>query len=159
MILTIVFYSAAGLALLVSLLKSREKTGKVLKTAGRNLLFLLPELLGLILILSLILTLVPGEKIALWLGHPVKVISTFIGAAVGTVVIMPGFVAFPLAKELVVRGAHLSAIAAFVTTLMMVGFATLPLESKMFGKKFALWRLVLSFVTALVTALVMGVIL
>jgi uncharacterized membrane protein YraQ (UPF0718 family) len=159
LILTIVFYSAAGIALLISLIKSREKTGKVVKTAGKNLLFLLPELLGLILILSLILTLVPGEKIARWLGHPVKILSTLFGAAVGTLVIMPGFVAFPLARELVSRGAHLSAIAAFVTTLMMVGFATLPLETKMFGRKFALWRLVLSFVTALITALIMGVLL
>lgn len=53
----------------------------------------------------------------------------------------------------------MSAIAAFVTTLVMVGVITAPLEMKFFGKKFTFWRNLLSFIFALIIALIMGAIL
>ncbi len=48
---------------------------------------------------------------------------------------------------------------AFLTTLTMVGIVTFPLEKKEFGLKFAVTRNALSFVSALVIAMMMGVIL
>jgi uncharacterized membrane protein YraQ (UPF0718 family) len=48
---------------------------------------------------------------------------------------------------------------AFLTTLTMVGVVTYPLESREFGAQFALTRNVLSFISALMIAAVMGVIL
>ena len=48
---------------------------------------------------------------------------------------------------------------AFITTLTMIGVVTLPLEIKELGKKMALLRNGLSFIIAIVIALIMGVIL
>ena len=50
-------------------------------------------------------------------------------------------------------------VAAFITTLTMVGVVTLPLEIKEMGKKITILRNVFSFVFAIVIALIMGVIL
>ncbi|MDZ7797973.1 MAG: hypothetical protein U5N56_13480 [Candidatus Marinimicrobia bacterium] len=50
-------------------------------------------------------------------------------------------------------------ISAFVTTLVMVGVVTAPLEIKTLGKKFTLLRNGLSFVAALLIAGIMGVLL
>ena len=47
---------------------------------------------------------------------------------------------------------------AFLTTLTMVGIVTFPLERREFGLKFTITRNALSFVFAMVIALVMGVI-
>jgi len=44
----------------------------------------------------------------------------------------------------------------FITTLMMVGITTLPVESRYFGWKIALYRNGLSFIGALVVGLLMG---
>jgi uncharacterized membrane protein YraQ (UPF0718 family) len=83
--------------------------------------------------------------------------GVIIAAAFGSVVLIPAFIAFPLAASFLRQGADVRAIAAFVTTLVMVGVITAPLEVKFFGKRFTFWRNSLSFVFALVIAFVMGV--
>ena len=45
-----------------------------------------------------------------------------------------------LAGSLVQKGAHLIAVAAFLTTLTMVGLVTMPIEIEHFDKKFAIIR-------------------
>jgi len=60
---------------------------------------------------------------------------------------------------LIKSGAGTMQIAAFISTLMMVGIVTLPLEIKFFGKKAAYLRNGLAFVFSLLVALVMGVVL
>jgi hypothetical protein len=46
-----------------------------------------------------------------------------------------------------------------MTTLMMVGVVTLPLEIKYFGKKVAISRNILNFIAAVIIGLVVGIIL
>ena len=50
-------------------------------------------------------------------------------------------------------------VATFMTTLMMVGVVTLPLEIKYFGKHVAIARNALNFAAAIIIGLVVGVIL
>jgi len=50
-------------------------------------------------------------------------------------------------------------IAAFLTTLTMVGFATFPIEKEYFGTKFTIYRNLFSFFASISVALLMGVIL
>ena len=72
---------------------------------------------------------------------------------------IPALTAFPMAASLLQKGASLAAVAAFITTLTMVGMVTLPLEIKQLGRKMALMRNGFSFLTAVLIALIMGVIL
>ena len=72
---------------------------------------------------------------------------------------IPGPVAFPLAGTLLKLGASLPALAVFVTTLMMVGIVTAPMEISYFGKRFVIMRQALSFILAVIIGTVMGVIL
>ncbi|RAL68816.1 hypothetical protein C1G86_1545 [Dehalococcoides mccartyi] len=50
-------------------------------------------------------------------------------------------------------------MATFMTTLMMVGVVTLPLEIRYFGKRVAITRNLLNFVAAIIIGLVVGVVL
>jgi len=50
-------------------------------------------------------------------------------------------------------------ISVFVTTLVMVGVVTAPMEIKELGKKFTLLRNGFGFIAALVIAVIMGVML
>lgn len=54
-------------------------------------------------------------------------------------------------------GAPPASLAAFVTTLTMVGTVTAPIEISYFGKRFTLLRQSLSFITAILIGLLMGV--
>jgi uncharacterized membrane protein YraQ (UPF0718 family) len=72
---------------------------------------------------------------------------------------MPAVVAFPLAASLLANGASVQSVAAFITTLTMIGVVTLPLEIKEFGRRMALLRNVFSAAAALAIALAMGALL
>ncbi|HNR66330.1 MAG TPA: permease, partial [Atribacterota bacterium] len=56
-------------------------------------------------------------------------------------------------------GATIMTISAFITTLVMVGLVTVPMEIKSLGKKFTFLRNSFSLIGALIIAVLMGVIL
>ncbi|MGH0052387.1 MAG: permease, partial [Sphaerochaetaceae bacterium] len=90
----------------------------------------------------------------------VKIIGTESGwigvvfaAIVGAVTLIPGFVAFPTAALLLEGGAGYMQIGAFISTLMMVGIVTLPVEMQYFGKRMAIYRNMLAFCFSFLVAL------
>ncbi len=142
-----------------SLIKDKEKTKKSIKLAGNRFKGIAVEIISILALIGLFLTLVPPETIKMVLGNSSVPVATLISASFGTVTLIPAFVAFPLAASLVESGAHLVSMAAFITTLTMVGFVTAPIEIEYFGKKFTLIRNVLSFLAAIGIAFGMGLIL
>ena len=79
-----------------------------------------------------------------------------LSAVIGSITLIPGFVAFPTAKLLLDNGAGYMQIAAFISSLMMVGIVTMPIEVKYFGKKMTIWRNVMAFIFSLLVALIIG---
>lgn len=145
--------------LILSFIKNKAKTKQALKMAlgmGRGML---GSILSIIFLIGLLLTLLPPQEIALFVGKQSLMIATFASAALGTITLVPAFIAFPLVGTLVDSGVSAVPAAAFLTTLTMVGIVTFPLEKRAFGIKFALTRNVLSFIFAMIIALILGVIL
>jgi len=119
---------------------------------------ILPAFLNILIAVSVFLFLIPNETIVRYLGKGTGLGGILVASVVGSVALIPGFVSYPLAAILLQQGASYSVVAAFVTTLMMVGVITLPLEIKFFGKRVAFIRNALSFVGAIIIALLIGVI-
>jgi len=140
-----------GALLMWSLVSDRRKTAEGARFAWNMAKQSGPTLVSVLALVSLLLAWLPPQSIQKYLGAN-SLLSVLIGAGMGSITILPGFVAFPLAKSLLERGAFVGAIAAFITTLTMVGFATLPLELKHFGPRFTLVRNTLSFLMALLIA-------
>ncbi len=155
---TIILYGTAILGLLISFVKDRSKTKLVLKKAWRSLENILPSILVILLLIGFILTFLDAQAISKLIGTDSGVLGMVIAATVGCVTLIPGFVAFPLAASLLSSGAGYAQIAIFISTLMMVGIATLPLEMNCFGKRIALKRNILSLILAVITSCVIGVI-
>ena len=155
---TKILYGAAILGLMISFVKDREKTKLVLKKAWRSLENILPSILAILLLIGFILTFLDAQAVSNLLGTDSGAFGMVIAAVVGCVTLIPGFVAFPLAASLLASGAGYAQIAIFISTLMMVGIATLPLEIKCFGKRIALKRNILSLILAVVTSCIVGVI-
>ncbi len=156
---TILLIALTVIALVVSFVKDRKRTISSMLSAKGRLFETMTQIFGILSLIGLILAIVPESFIKSVLGSESIALSTLYGAIIGTITIIPAFIAFPLSSSLVKGGAHLIAIAAFITTLTMVGFATMPIEIKHFGKKFTFTRNLLSFVLAIFVALGMGVIL
>ncbi|HOV07644.1 MAG TPA: hypothetical protein PK482_00855, partial [Spirochaetota bacterium] len=77
---------------------------------------------------------------------------------IGSVALIPGFISYPLAAVLLKNGVSYPVISIFITTLMMVGIVTLPIEKKFFGWRVALTRNILSFIGALIIGACMALI-
>ena len=155
----IVINAFVCICLLVSVIKNRSKTFKALKIGLLSLLKILPTVFSIILLIGLLLTFIPKDAISNIIGINSGVAGLFIAALLGTVLHIPAIVSFPLAASLIKGGAAISAVAAFITTLTMIGFVTLPLEIKEMGKKFALFRNGISFLIAIIIALIIGALL
>lgn len=149
---TVLLILGSLLALLWSYSKDRKKTIKSLKMAKGMFLKTAVDIIGVLALVGLVLAAIPDNLIQSLLGNSNNFLSSIYGAVIGTVTIIPAFIAFPLADSLVKSGANLIAIAAFITTLTMVGFATFPIEIEHFGKKFTIIRNSLSFIFALLIA-------
>jgi uncharacterized membrane protein YraQ (UPF0718 family) len=158
-IFTIVFWVLAVGLMAFSLIKGKDKTVKAMKRSKAMMGSMMGQIVAIIFLIGLVLAFVPTETIRTVLGGDTPLRSTLLGAAIGSVTLIPAFVAFPLIGSMISAGAVIVPAVAFLTTLTMVGVVTFPLERREFGKKFAISRNVLSFVLAMGIALVMGVIL
>lgn len=141
----------------LSFIKDKKKTKEALKKAvfmGRGMVF---SIFAVIFAIGIILAIFPPEQIAEIIGKQNVFVATVVAAGFGTITLIPAFIAFPLIGTLSSAGLGIMPSVAFLTTLTMVGVATFPLEKKEFGSKFAITRNVLSFVFAIIIALIMGV--
>lgn len=156
-----VFTLAVWVATLVflgfSFVKDRVKTKQALKMAFGMGKGMLASILSIIFAIGLILTIIPPPEIAEFLSGRSVLLATVGGALLGTITLVPAFIAFPLVGTLVGAGVSVVPSVAFLTTLTMVGVVTFPLEKKEFGTKFTAVRNGLSFIFAIAIALVMGV--
>ena len=82
----------------------------------------------------------PERFIAAALGSESGLFGQVLASLLGSVTLIPGFIAFPMAKLLLENGAGVAQMAVFISTLMMVGVATAPLEAQYFGWKVTLLR-------------------
>lgn len=159
MLFTIILYVLAGAGLIFSFVKDKKKTGMALKKAWKAFENILPQFLSVLLIIGLALAVLSPETISRWIGADTGIWGVLPASIIGSITLIPGFVAFPLASALVHNGAGYMQIAAFVSTLMMVGIVTLPMEIKFFGKRATLIRNASAFVFSMIVALIMGVLL
>jgi len=150
----LIFISVACLVL--SLAVDQRKTFEGIKRGLKMFLTLLPALLTVLILVSVFLSLVPDKTIVKLLGAKSGTMGIAIAALVGAIALIPGFIAFPLAKILLVKGVSYQVVAVFITTLIMVGVLTLPIEFKYFGKKAAIMRNVLSLFGAIIVGLLIG---
>lgn len=153
------FYAAAAAALAISFLKSREMTRLALLKAWKSFENILPQLLAILLLIGLLLAFLTPEQISELLGNNSGWRGVLLAAFIGSITLIPGFVAYPLAAALLTAGAGTMQIAAFVSTLMMVGVVTLPVEIRHFGKKAALVRNGAALAFSLLAAVVIGTVL
>lgn len=151
------FFYVTSILLLLSFLFDCSKTIKALFMAYKRFIFISSSFLAMLIFVSILLFIFPQEKIIMYLSYGNYTINIILAALVGSITVMPGFVAFPLAGILKNSGISFTIIAAFTTTLMMVGTLTFPVEATYLGKKVTLIRNAISFIIALIIALLIGI--
>lgn len=156
---TIILYILAIVLLGMSFLKDRKKTKLALVKAWKAFENILPQFLSILIIIGIMLAILTPDTISGLIGKQSGWAGILIASVIGSITLIPGFVAFPLAAALLENGAGFMQIAVFISTLMMVGIVTIPAEIKYFGKKATLLRNGLAFVFSYIVAAVIGVVL
>ena len=149
---TIILYGITVLLLIISFFADKSKTKKALKKAFKSFENILPQFLGVMVLVGILLSVFDANFISKIIGNKSGWYGTIISAVVGAITLIPGFVAFPTAAMLLEGGAGYMQIGAFISSLMMVGVVTMPLEISYFGKKLAFTRNILAFMFSFVVA-------
>jgi uncharacterized membrane protein YraQ (UPF0718 family) len=156
---TIILYIVTALLLGLSFWKDRKKTFMALKKGWKAFENIMPQFLAILVFIGLMLATLSPETISSLLGSKSGWFGMFLASLIGSITLIPGFIAFPLASALLKNGAGFMQIAVFISTLMMVGIVTLPLEIRTFGRKAAVTRNLLAYAFSFGVALVIGVVL
>ena len=158
-VFTYILYGAASVLIAISFSKDRTKTLLSLKRAWKMFANVLPQFLAVLLLVGLLLAAISPETMQHIIGTESGIAGMLISSLLGVVALVPVLIAFPVAAELLNNGAGVAQTAGFISTLTMVGFVTLPLETKYLGKKAALLRNGFAYLFAFVAAYILGVIL
>jgi uncharacterized membrane protein YraQ (UPF0718 family) len=151
-----VLYVITTLLFGVSILANPHKTGQALRTALGRFMQVAPAFSAMLLVVPVALYLVPDALLTRVLAQGNKWLALGSAAGLGSVSIMPGFIAFPLCGILRNKGALYMVLSGFSTSLMMVGIVTFPLEKAYLGTRLALIRNAVGLAIAVVVALATG---
>jgi uncharacterized membrane protein YraQ (UPF0718 family) len=146
----------AVIAITASLIADRRKTWEGTKRGLLMFVRILPAILSVLILVSIVLFLLPNEIIVEYLGEDAGITGHLFAAVAGSIALIPGFIAYPLAGVLVRTGVSYPVIAVFITTLMMVGVLTLPIEIKFFGTRVSLIRNAFYLTGALIIGFLIG---
>jgi uncharacterized membrane protein YraQ (UPF0718 family) len=144
--------------MILSWRKDKQKTKLALLKAWKSFENILPQFLGVLVLIGIMLAYLDTGTISRILGNQSGWWGIIIAAMIGAVTLIPGFVAFPTAALLLKNGAGLMQMGAFVSTLMMVGIVTMPVEIKYFGRKLTIYRNLMAFLFSFLVAWVIGVV-
>lgn len=150
-----IYYFTAALTAVLYFI-DREKTVRGLKIGLKKLKKNIPVFLNMLILVSLSLYFVSDQMILKYLGEGSGAVGVLLAGSLGSIAFMPGFIAFPLAGILLEKGVSYTVIAAFSTTLMMVGIVTYPLEKDFFGLKITIIRNIVSLVMAVIVSILIG---
>lgn len=131
---TVVVNSLAAVALGIAFFRDPERGKRALRIALRSFVGMLPMVLMIILLIGLLLGFVTPATIQRIIGEESGLLGILFSTAMG-------------------------AVAAFITSLTMIGTLTLPLEIKELGLRFTLVRNGLGLLFAVLIALAIGAIL
>lgn len=153
---SIVLYFTALFLLLISFIKDKNKTKEALKIAFSSFENIMPQFLSIIILIGIILSIINPEVISKIIGQSSGFIGILLSCIIGSITLMPTFVAFSLGNTLLLNGAGLAQVGALISTLTLVGALTYPLESQYIGKKAALLRNLFAFFFSILVAIFLG---
>lgn len=152
----IILYSIAIILLIVSLIKDKSKTKKAIILGLKSFENILPQFLCIIISVGILLSFFTTDTISKILGNSSGFWGIILADIIGAIAMMPTFVAFSLGNTLLLNGAGYSQVGTLVSSLVLIGLMTFPLESKYIGKRAALLRNLIAFLFSIIVGIILG---
>ncbi|MDD4570039.1 MAG: hypothetical protein PHE70_07950 [Tepidanaerobacteraceae bacterium] len=142
---SLILYLVTVLLFVLSYITDKDKTKKAFLKGCKSLTNMMPQFLGIIFIVGITLALLKPETISRILGSSSGAFGVLLSAVLGSIAMMPTFVAFSTGDMLLKSGAGIAQVAALISTLTLIGIITIPMESKYIGKRATLYRNIVAF--------------
>jgi uncharacterized membrane protein YraQ (UPF0718 family) len=133
-----------------------QKIAASLKKTATSFAHVFPILIGVMLLISLILVLVPPPLYGVVFTGD-EILDPLIGALIGSIAAGNPITSYIVGGELIDQGVSLLAVTAFIAAWVTVGVMQLPAEGMILGKRFALIRNGVSFLSAVLVAILTSV--
>lgn len=154
----IILYCLTGLVLIGSFLANRRRTKAALIIAVKRFGHIIPAIFIMLTLVSCVPVQFMIDGLFSGIQHVNSILGITAAALTGSVMMLPGFIVFPVCGVLAREGVPYFILSAMTTTMMMVGVVTFPIEKSYLGVKLALVRNILGFVIAMVVAIVTGIV-
>lgn len=131
----------------------KSRAVEAINKAAKGIWSAVPIITGVILLVGLLMSAVPKEFYsAVFTKNPL--FDSIIGSAIGSVLAGTPITSYIIGGELLAQGVSLIAITAFIVAWVTVGVVQFPAEAFLLGRRFAITRNIISFVFAIVVAIV-----
>jgi len=112
----------------------------------------MPILLGVLILISIVNVAIPSSYYAkVFTGN--LFVDSIMGTVIGSIAAGNPITSYVIGGELLEEGVSLVAVTAFILAWVTVGVIQLPAEILMLGKRFAITRNILAFLSAIIIAI------
>ena len=118
--MTYILYGLCIVLTLVSFLKNKEKTKKAVINGIKSFEKIMPQFLSIVIVIAITLAILKPETISKFIGKDSGILGVLLSSIVGSIAMMPTFVAFSTGNTLLQNGAGYAQVSALITTLTMV---------------------------------------
>ena len=122
-----------------------------LRATLKTFFHVIPIIIGMLLLSSLLVTLFQDEISAGLFGNG-ALVDTLFGGVIGSIAVGHPLASYIIGGELLGSGVRLSAVTALLVSWVTVGFLRLPAEAMFFGYRFAVYRNLIGYVSAVAIA-------
>ncbi|MCK5020637.1 MAG: hypothetical protein KAS32_26695 [Candidatus Peribacteraceae bacterium] len=112
-----------------------------------------PLILGVILLVGIMQVFLPSNVIGSLFHHSL-IFDSFIGSAIGSILVGNPITSYVIGGELLIQGVSLTAVTAFIVAWVTVGIVQFPAEAVMLGRRFSILRNGLSFFFSILVAVI-----
>jgi len=137
--------TALFLALLAFWQGGLGRVAEGLLQGGKMLIQVLPLMLFAFASAGLISSQISEKTVSRWLGKEAGLKGIFLGALAGALVPGGPYVFFPLAATLLVSGAEIGVVFAFIAAKSLWTLSRMPMEVALIGPKIAFIRYLITF--------------
>lgn len=113
---------------------------------------ILPIVIGMVLLTGLITVFIPTDQLVSRFGNS-SVLDALAGATIGSISAGHPVTSYVLGGELLADGVSLIAVTALLVSWVTVGSIQLPAEAVTLGKRFAIYRNLMSYLFAIMIAI------
>ena len=137
---------------------NKQKLIQAISKATNSIIGVFPYFISIVLLISILDVSIPKSFYShVFTGN--SILDLLIGAVIGSISTGNPIMSYIISGELHKQGVSLTAVTAFILSWVTVGIIQLPAESALLGKKFAIYRNVLSFIFAIAIGIIIGAVL